>query len=115
VTIFENSIWLLGDGVNINFWTNNWCGSPLCDLFDIPKSLTSSVSDYIHNGQWNIPSQLFQQFNALSNLVHQITIPREPSQDQLIWKHSDSGVLQLSDAYQFKLQHLQDLPWAKVI
>ncbi|GAU51938.1 hypothetical protein TSUD_417200 [Trifolium subterraneum] len=118
-TIFENSIWLLGNGENINFWTDNWCGTALCDLFNIPpsisRSLTSTVSDYIHNGQWNIPSQLAQQFNNINNFVHQVTIPREPSLDQLIWKHSDSGDLQLSDAYQFKLQPLQELPWAKVI
>ncbi|MCH89899.1 ribonuclease H protein, partial [Trifolium medium] len=72
-------------------------------------------SDYIHNGQWTIPSQLSQQFNTPSYLVHQVTIPTESSQDQLIWKHSDSGDLQLSDAYKFKHQHLQELHWAKVI
>jgi hypothetical protein len=81
--IIDNSIWLLGNGENINFCNDNWCCTSLSDLFNIPdhisRSLSSRVSDYILNGQWNLPPQLTQQFNNLSFLVHQVTIPREPS------------------------------------
>ncbi|GAU51630.1 hypothetical protein TSUD_414540 [Trifolium subterraneum] len=35
--------------------------------------------------------------------------------DKLLWKHTDSGDLQLSNACFFKLQPLQDLHWAKLI
>jgi hypothetical protein len=110
-TIFENSIWLLGNGEDISFWNDNWSGSILSDVFNIPtltsQLLTSKVSDYIHNGQWNIPAQLSEQFTSLSNLVQHVIIPKEPHQDLLLWKHTDTGDLNLTDAYHFKLQQDQ--------
>ncbi|GAU28980.1 hypothetical protein TSUD_391800 [Trifolium subterraneum] len=39
----------------------------------------------------------------------------EPSQDKLLWKHTDSGDWQLMEAYLFKMQQFQDLYWAKII
>ncbi|GAU12290.1 hypothetical protein TSUD_141980 [Trifolium subterraneum] len=118
-TLMENSTWLLGNGENINFWKDNWCGTPLAEHFNIPHhvslALKSKVSDYIHNGQWNIPIQLTQAFNNISNLIHQVTIPVEPSYDKILWIHSDSGDLQLKEAYLFKQQQVQDLHWAKTI
>ncbi|GAU42726.1 hypothetical protein TSUD_287810 [Trifolium subterraneum] len=45
----------------------------------------------------------------------QIIIPIEPTHDQLLRKHLDTGDLHLSDAYNFKLHHLQELQWTKVI
>ncbi|GAU35013.1 hypothetical protein TSUD_103360 [Trifolium subterraneum] len=117
--IMENSVWLLGNGEDINFWNDNWCGIPLVDQFNIPAhirhSLSSTVSDYIVNGLWNIPPQLIHAYTNLGSIVHQVIIPMEPSQDKLLWKHTDSGDLQLKEAYLFKLQQFQDLYWAKII
>ncbi|GAU13067.1 hypothetical protein TSUD_173670 [Trifolium subterraneum] len=88
-------------------------------LFNIPAhishSLSSTVSDYIVNGLWNIPPQLSQAYTTLGSIVHQVTIPMEPSQDKLLWKHTDSGDLQLKEAYHFKTQQFQDLYWASTI
>jgi hypothetical protein len=115
----DNSIWLIGNGNDINFWNDNWCGIPLSDQFNIPSHisnlLSSYVSDYIVNGHWNIPLQLSQSFTTLSNIVHQVSLPMQPTQDKLLWRHTDDGDLQLKEAYNFKLQHLQDMHWAKVI
>ncbi|KAK2367005.1 hypothetical protein QL285_080327 [Trifolium repens] len=109
----DNSFWLLGNGKDINFWNDSWCGTPLVDQFHIPHqighSLSSTVGDYIHNGRWNLPPQLTLMFNNLSSIVDKVTIPLENSQDKLLWKHSDSGDLELKQAYSFKLQHYQDL------
>ncbi|CAJ2644788.1 unnamed protein product [Trifolium pratense] len=58
---------------------------------------------------------MHQHFSNLVCIVQQETIPSETSQDKLIWKHSDTGDLQLKEAYNFKLQQLQDLDWAKAI
>jgi hypothetical protein len=56
----DNTVWLLGNGVNINFWLDNWCGDPLVEQLRIPihirHLLTSSLSDFISHGQWKIPS-----------------------------------------------------------
>jgi hypothetical protein len=52
--IMDNSVWLLGNGRNINFWTDSWCGNPLIDQLNIPVHigdlLSSTVSDFILNG-----------------------------------------------------------------
>jgi hypothetical protein len=118
-TIFDNSIWLLGNGKDINFWNDKWCGPSLSEVLNIPdhisKNLISSVNDFISNGQWCIPIQLSQRFTNLSSLVQQVTIPLEPSQDILLWKHSDSGELHLADAYNFHSTQFQDLEWSKFL
>ncbi|GAU38423.1 hypothetical protein TSUD_396030 [Trifolium subterraneum] len=76
--------------------------------------LTSTVSDYINNGHWTFPPEMFHHFNVI-NLVQQVTIPLVACQDKLLWKHTDTGDLQLKEAYFFKLQQFQDLHWAKSI
>jgi hypothetical protein len=118
-TMFDNSFWLLGNGKDINFWNDKWCGPSLSEVFNIPthisKNLVSSISDFILNGQWHIPPQLSQRFNNLSLLVQQVTIPLEPTQDLLLWKHSDSGEFHLADAYKFISPQFQDLDWSKFL
>jgi hypothetical protein len=117
--IMDNSVWLLGNGRNINFWTDSWWGSPLIDQLNLHVQLghllSSTVSDFILNGQWAIPPQLCLMFNNLSSIINKVTIPLEDSLDKLLWKHTDSGDLELKQAYSFKLQQFQDLPWAKLI
>jgi hypothetical protein len=116
--VMENSIWLLGNGEDINFWNDNWSGSILADFFNIPphisQNLSSTVSDYINNGSWSFPSHLLQRFN-LSSIVDKVIIPVESTNDKLLWIHTDSGNLLLKDAYFCKSQQFQDLHWANVI
>jgi ribonuclease HI len=115
----DNSSWLLGNGVNINFWNDNWCGTSLVEQLNIPAHtrpmLTSSVSDYIQNGLWEIPSTLTAMFSNLRSIVSQVTIPMFHTDDKLIWRHTDSGELELKEAYLFKMQQYQELHWAKLI
>ncbi|GAU27936.1 hypothetical protein TSUD_146500 [Trifolium subterraneum] len=118
--IMNNTFWLLGDGRDINFWNDSWCGNPLSEQLCIPDhishSLSSTVSDYILNGHWSFPTRLIQAFPNLSSIItSQATIPMDPSRDIILWKHTDSGDLQLKDAYLFKMQQFQDLNWAKYI
>jgi ribonuclease HI len=117
--IAENSIWLLGNGENINFWNDNWCGTILSEHYNIPSQtkqlLTSTVSDYIANGHWAIPPQMELEFLNLSSIVNQAIISLETCPDSLLWQHTDSGSLELKDAYNFKMPQLQDLFWAKYI
>jgi len=39
----------------------------------------------------------------------------EDNDDELLWKHSESGDLQSKEAYCFKNQQYQELQWAKII
>jgi hypothetical protein len=114
-----NSFWLLGDGRNINFWNDEWCGAPLSTQLSIPdhisQHLNASVNDFIFNGSWCFPPALTRAFPNLLTMVTKATIPLIPSSDSLLWKHSDNGDLQLKEAYSFKLQQFQDLSWVKLI
>jgi hypothetical protein len=76
--IVDNSVWLIGNGEHINFWNDNWCGVVLSEHYNIPSHtrqlLTSTVSDYLSNGCWNIPSYIvrfgvfkFKFFSESSN------------------------------------------------
>ncbi|GAU19900.1 hypothetical protein TSUD_95050 [Trifolium subterraneum] len=111
--------WQLGNGSKINFWNHDWCGSALSSLFNFPhhvqSNLHSKVSDYIANQQWHIPWQLQQSFPSLMSHVTKVTIPIEEKQDQLIWKHSKSGVLSLKDAYHFTSPARPKLDWTRFI
>jgi ribonuclease HI len=117
--IDSNTSWLIGNGEQINFWTDKWCGDSLAHQFNIPpqisRRLTSRVSDYIINGQWHIPDYLSQLFPDLNCIVQQESIPLEPSVDTLIWCNSDDGSLTLKQAYLSKVHSWQDLTWAKCI
>jgi ribonuclease HI len=62
-----------------------------------------------------IPTLLTQVFPNLFALISHVTIPLNPVEDKLLWKHTDSGDLQLKDAFLFKVQQHQDLPWANFI
>jgi hypothetical protein len=57
--MMENSVGIIGNGENINFWNDNWCVTPLSDLYNIPAHtrllLTSTISDYLVDGHWNLP------------------------------------------------------------
>jgi len=118
-TIKDNSIWLLGNGQLINFWNDAWCGPPLSQIFNVPVSisnlLSSSVSDYIFNRQWQLPDQIQQMFPNILQIISSLVIPMEDREDQLLWKHTPHGNLQLKEAYYFKLQQAPNLHWAKTI
>jgi ribonuclease HI len=117
--ICDNSVWLVGDGSNINFWLDSWCGDPLVDQLHIPAQfrnlLSAKVSDFIVNGQWSIPTQLSSMFSSLSSIISTVSIPMESTQDTFIWKHTDNGDLELKQAYDFKLAQVQELHWARLI
>jgi len=57
--IILNSSWLLGNGNDINFWTDSWCGVPLVTSLNISPGihpyLLSPVSMFINNFAWNVP------------------------------------------------------------
>ncbi|XP_019414319.1 PREDICTED: uncharacterized protein LOC109326106 [Lupinus angustifolius] len=73
-----NSIWLVGDGAKIKFWTDNWLGSYLVDLLHIPSdlgpNLKAYVVDFIHQGRWTIPRQLVELFPDVSKVISRTLI-----------------------------------------
>ncbi|GAU20130.1 hypothetical protein TSUD_351920 [Trifolium subterraneum] len=42
--IMANSIWLIGNGEEVNFCNDNWCGIPLSEHFNIPPHISHLLS-----------------------------------------------------------------------
>jgi hypothetical protein len=51
----------------------------------------------------------------LNSLVNQVSIPMELCHDSLLWQHTDSGNLDLKEAYNFKMPQYQELSWTKIV
>ena len=117
--IMENSRWLIGNGRNIHFWNDSWFRVPLADHLNLTPMEISSypkyVVDYISNFHWHIPEGILIQHPELRSLASKVTIPREESDDRLIWKHNSNGELSLKDSYEFKRQVANKVQWAAYI
>lgn len=117
--ILFNSSWLLGNGDNINFWLDHWCGTPLVSQLQIPEnlhcSLNSKVSMFIVNGQWVVPQILQTHYPQLQQIINQIDIPLVSKEDEFIWNHTVSGSLSLKDAFLHLSVAGQHLWWSKLI
>jgi len=89
----------------IKFWNDAWCDPQLSDTLNFPNDvsmhLSSTVSDFITNKHWNFPHQLLQMFPNLPQLVSNAIIQFGDKQDELLWKYSTSGDLQLKGSLQF--------------
>ncbi|XP_019454478.1 PREDICTED: uncharacterized protein LOC109355707 [Lupinus angustifolius] len=97
----NNSIYLIGDGKNTNFWKDNWLGMPLVDSLHIPKechsTLHAKVADFIDGNTWIIPSIILSFYPEISNQLTK-TI-KTNSKDNFIWQPSADGNLSLKQAY----------------
>jgi len=117
--VIENSYWLVGDGGNINFWKDAWCGDPIQERLQLSNNdiqpFPLLVKDYISNGQWCIPNDIASQYPNLLFIVMQVIIPIEATEDRLVWKHNSHGDLSLADSYAFIKQPSVTFQWAKNI
>jgi hypothetical protein len=61
-TVLMNSVWIVGTGDRINFWTDNWLGEPLVDLLglevELHGHLQGRLSEAIVNGSLLLPSRI---------------------------------------------------------
>lgn len=71
--IKANSTWLIGDGLNINLWHDNWSGVIVAEHFQIPITTSSlylqQVNEYINNKQWNFSVNMQINFPLITKLV----------------------------------------------
>jgi len=118
-TIQDNTTWLIGDGADVNFWIDSWCGDPIAQTFnisdDILQQFPQNLSSYILNNHWNISEDLNFLFPNLRSLITKVIIPIQRHKDKLIWPHSSKGDLSLKDAYIFKKHNNPKISWAKCI
>lgn len=117
--VIENSYWLLGNGKDINFWKDAWCGIPIQELLQVTnidiQHFPVFVNEYINNYQWSIPQDIISNYPEVRSMVLQVVIPFEESEDRLVWKHSQNGVLRLCDSYTFLNQPSATHHWARNI
>jgi hypothetical protein len=84
MVVLENSHFIIGDGSNVRFWSDIWCGDqPLAETLNVPEMQTSSlkVRDVIHNHQWLLTPDLETNFPNLKHYLEQIIIPLEYKAD----------------------------------
>jgi len=117
--VIDNSYWLLRDGRSINFWLDACCGDLIKDVLQLTiadfQGFPKLVCDYIHEGQWSIPQDIFIQYPTIRPIILQVIIPFEESEDKLVWKHTTNGELGLKDSYSFIKQPSTIFHWAKHI
>lgn len=114
--IMENSSWLLGNGEDIRFWTDSWCGDPFINQVPADNiDINTTVLEFITDSQWNFNQDFINNFPQLPHIIQQVTIVAQDKQDELVWKTTTSGSLSLKEAYQFKAHQYQPLNWAKII
>ncbi|XP_019432511.1 PREDICTED: uncharacterized protein LOC109339510 [Lupinus angustifolius] len=98
-----NSIWLVGDGLSVNFWKDNWLGEPLVDTLNIPRNihdnLQGSIANFTVDSKSIIPGELNRNFSSLSNDI--TAYKRHEGQDKLISMPSMDGCMTSRDAFQF--------------
>jgi len=117
--VIANTSWLLGDGSDINFWSDSWCGETLISALNIHPldhhRLQATVSMFINNSFWNIPQSITQIFPNLYDIIDKATIPLVGKEDKFIWNKSHNGELSFKDAYLFHCNTGQNVHWAKLI
>ena len=115
-TVLLNSIWVVGTGDRIHFWTDNWLGAPLVDLMNLDvafhRHLKGMLSEAIVNGAFVLPTAL-TDLGDIKERVDNIALPHSPLPDVLVWKHSSDGTLSSKHAQSFLCQRATTLPWAE--
>lgn len=117
-TVLDNSVWQLGDGRSIKFWTDNWLSNPIVDMLQIPsqlhKELSSQVCDFMLHYSWNLPL-LAESWPSLADSISDVVIPQSAGPDRLRWLHSDGGDMSFKDASNFFSSPLQETSWAMLV
>jgi len=116
--VYENLIWIIGTGKNINLWLDNWMGNTLVALLDIPIELfpflDASLASVIINGKWQIPPFLLDHPLMAANIV-EITLSTSPLPGRRVWKQALDGLLTSKLAHQFLLVPHDTVEWVILI
>ncbi|XP_016648124.1 PREDICTED: uncharacterized protein LOC103325655 [Prunus mume] len=113
--VLENSQWVIGNGSQIDFWTDNWMGDSLMHLLGICPSFHAKVADFINNCRWDLLVNFLRAFPHLAASIEAIVLPIDPRADHLIWIGAMSGILSAKEAYLWLLSHNAPVPWSTVI
>lgn len=115
----NNTLWMLGNDNEINFWTDRWCDAPLVEMLQLPdnihNNLTSKFKHFISDGRWTIPKELQFIFPNLMNIVQKVIIPYREKRDTRIWSPVDTCILNLKVTYAHCSTAINNVSWGKII
>ncbi|KAF1878656.1 hypothetical protein Lal_00047327 [Lupinus albus] len=113
----SNAFWLVGDGVKISFWKENWLGSALVDLFNILAEfqvyLAAKVADFVNQSTWTIPRAIAETYPLVVKDIVKFHIFN--IEDKLIWMGTKDGVLSLREAFHCIKQEATKQLWCKAV
>ncbi|KAF1892575.1 hypothetical protein Lal_00011042, partial [Lupinus albus] len=93
-----NSTWLASDGLQNNFWKDNWLGDPLIDILDIPQethdSMRAKVVDFIIDSKWIIPSYIASLFPQIMQTM--ASTKRANGVDRIMWHNTSDKTLSMN-------------------
>ncbi|XP_019465376.1 PREDICTED: uncharacterized protein LOC109363572 [Lupinus angustifolius] len=116
-TVLNNSVWILGNGMNINYWCDKWPSIPLIDSLSIPSflhnSLMASVADFTFHSKWIIPKPIAENFPNIAREIASIGISLNP--DVLAWEGSNDGQLSLNDVFSYLALPSNPRNWCRMI
>lgn len=83
-TVLENSVWIVGNGENINHWLDNWMGATLVSILNPPPSMYALLKTNLHsvidNGRWQVLLSLLN-YPTVAESILQITLTVTPLTD----------------------------------
>lgn len=106
-SVLEGSYWCIGNGKMINFWKDCWLSKPIVELLEFPNNVLStlraSVSDFICNNSWKIPTEHSAKFPDIAAEIKQVLIPPDSVgyNDLLVWKSANVGFLTFKEAFNY--------------
>lgn len=120
-TIPHNTQWLVQNGHAVDFFLDNWLGSPIIIDHAHLNGINNGVrvSNFIVNGHWHLPPDFHLLYPVLHSKITSIHLPPHPQPDILVWQSSIDGSLSFKNAYNHfsppsKLQWTNNL-WSSFI
>jgi len=100
----------------INFWMDNWLGTPLVSIFNIQYSrdLDNTLSDFIVDGKPQLPG-CFLMNPLVAASVQNIVLAVPPLLDRRIWPFSTNGKLIANSIFLFLHCQRPFLVWPSII
>ncbi|KAJ4981305.1 hypothetical protein NE237_032142 [Protea cynaroides] len=107
--------WLVGNGNNINFWTDYWLGSySAVEYLDLRPSETRNLKEkvyhYIRSGNWEFPQV---KCSRMQNLIDQaLDIPiTKGMEDKPIWTLTTTRKFSVASTYKGMQVNIQKPSW----
>ena len=82
--LLDHYKWIIGDGLKVNFWTDNWIyDSPLVDILQIPPNLhaylPATVGEFLQGSTCSIPQILSDMHPSLLADLNNLDLPLLPT------------------------------------